>query len=53
MSLFLAVASVNYAYKLLMAFLLIPLIYVTRLMIRGYLGAKAAGQLEMAARDTN
>jgi uncharacterized integral membrane protein (TIGR00697 family) len=50
MSLFLAVASVNYVYKLLMAFALIPLIYVTRQMIRGYLGAQAAQQLEEAAR---
>ncbi|HEY5760084.1 MAG TPA: queuosine precursor transporter [Steroidobacter sp.] len=49
MSLFLAVASVNYAYKLLMAFLLIPLIYVTRLLIRGYLGAKTSEQLQEAA----
>jgi uncharacterized integral membrane protein (TIGR00697 family) len=53
MSLFLAVASVNYAYKLLMAFLLIPLIYVTRLLIRRYLGSRAAEQLELAARATN
>jgi uncharacterized integral membrane protein (TIGR00697 family) len=49
MSLFLAVASVNYAYKLLMAFLLIPLIYVTRLLIRAYLGAKHSEQLREAA----
>lgn len=53
MSLFMAVATVNYAYKLLMAFLLIPLIYVTRLLIRGYLGAKAAEHLELAARANN
>jgi uncharacterized integral membrane protein (TIGR00697 family) len=49
MSLFLAGASVNYAYKLLMAFLLIPLIYVTRVLIRSYLGAKTSEQLQEAA----
>ena len=32
--LFLAVGTVNYGYKLLMAFLLIPLIYLTRRLIR-------------------
>lgn len=48
--LFLAVASVNYAYKLLMAFLLIPLIYVTRMLIRGYLGTKASEHLQETAR---
>jgi uncharacterized integral membrane protein (TIGR00697 family) len=50
MSLFLAVASVNYAYKLLMAFLLIPLIYVTRLLIRSYLGTATSQQLQETAR---
>lgn len=50
MSLFLAVASVNYGYKLLMAFLLIPLIYVTRLLIRAYLGIAASEQLQATAR---
>lgn len=50
MPLFLAVASVNYMYKLLMAFLLIPLIYVTRLLIRAYLGHKTSEQLQEAAR---
>lgn len=49
-SLFLAVASVNYGYKLLMAFVLIPLIYLTRRMIRGYLGHDASARLEAAAR---
>lgn len=47
--LFLAVASVNYAYKLLMAFLLIPLIYVTRLLIRAYLGAEASERMQESA----
>jgi hypothetical protein len=48
--LFLAVGTVNYGYKLLMAFLLIPLIYLTRRAIRAYLGAPAATALEEAAR---
>ena len=48
--LFLAVGSVNYGYKLLMAFLLIPLIYLTRRGIRAYLGAHAAERLQGAAR---
>jgi hypothetical protein len=47
--LFLAVGTVNYGYKLLMAFLLIPLIYLTRRAIRAYLGAPAATALEQAA----
>jgi uncharacterized integral membrane protein (TIGR00697 family) len=49
MSLFLAVATVNYGYKLLMAVLLIPLIYLTRRVIRAYLGGSAAEQLRAAA----
>jgi hypothetical protein len=49
-ALFLAVGTVNYIYKLLMAFLLIPLIYLTRRLIRGYLGEPAAVALEEAAR---
>jgi uncharacterized integral membrane protein (TIGR00697 family) len=48
--LFLAVGTVNYAYKLLMAVLLIPLIYLTRRAIKGYLGEAAASRLENAAR---
>ena len=47
--LFLAVGTVNYGYKLLMAFLLIPLIYVVRRIIRSYLGAPTATALEEAA----
>lgn len=50
MSLFLAVATVNYGYKLLMAFLLIPLIYLTRRLIRGYLGSDVSERLQAAAR---
>lgn len=48
--LFLAVGTVNYGYKLLMAFLLIPLIYLTRRAIRAYLGAAGATALEERAR---
>jgi queuosine precursor transporter len=53
MSLFLAVASVNYGYKLLMAFLLIPLIYLTRRMIRAYLGSETSERMQEAARVAN
>lgn len=38
MSLFLAVSTVNYAYKMLAAFALIPLLYLMRHGIRAYLG---------------
>lgn len=44
-SLFLAVGTVNYGYKLLMALLLIPLIYLTRRAIESYLGAAQARRL--------
>lgn len=47
--LFLAVGTVNYGYKLLMACLLIPLIYLSRRLIRGYLGEPTAVALEEAA----
>lgn len=50
--LFLAVGTVNYGYKLLMAFLLIPLIYLTRLGIRAYLGRSAAEALQARARQS-
>ena len=49
MPLFLAVGTVNYSYKMLMAFLLIPMIYLVRRVIRGYLGAPTATALEAAA----
>lgn len=52
-SLFMAVASVNYAYKLLMAVLLIPLIYLTRRLIRGYLGAASAAALQASALQSS
>lgn len=48
-SLFLAVGTVNYAYKVLMALLLIPFIYLTRRAIRSYLGPKVADELRHAA----
>jgi queuosine precursor transporter len=44
-SLFLAVGTVNYGYKVVMALLLIPFIYLTRRAIREYLGAKVADEL--------
>ena len=49
MSLFLAVATVNYAYKMLAAVALIPLIYLMRRLITGYLGAARAAELREAA----
>jgi hypothetical protein len=52
-ALFLAVATVNYGYKLLMAFLLIPLIYGVRRGIHAYLGEPAAQALKHAAGQNN
>jgi uncharacterized integral membrane protein (TIGR00697 family) len=50
--LFLAVGTVNYLYKLTAAFALIPLIYLMRRMIEGYLGPAEARRLQReAARD--
>ena len=52
MSLFLAVSTVNYAYKMLAAIALIPLLYLMRRCIRSYLGAERERQLrEEAAAD--
>lgn len=48
-SLFLAVSTVNYAYKMLAAVALIPLIYLMRRAIVGYLGAARADQLRRDA----
>jgi queuosine precursor transporter len=48
-SLFLAVGTVNYLYKLLMAVLLIPLIYLTRRAIRAYLGPATVQRLQARA----
>lgn len=51
-SLFLAVGTVNYAYKLAAAVALIPLIYLMRRLIERYLGPAEAGRLKAeAARD--
>lgn len=51
-SLFLAVSSVNYAYKMLAAVSLIPLLYLMRHAIRAYLGRERERQLrEEAAAD--
>jgi hypothetical protein len=49
MSLFLAVSTVNYAYKMLAAIALIPLIYALRRAITGYLGEARAAELREAA----
>jgi uncharacterized integral membrane protein (TIGR00697 family) len=51
LGLFAAVGTVNYGYKLLMAFALIPFIYLTRRLIRSYLGTEAALHLELEARN--
>lgn len=48
-SLFLAVSTVNYAYKMFAAVALIPLIYLMRRAIIGYLGAARADQLRREA----
>jgi uncharacterized integral membrane protein (TIGR00697 family) len=49
-SLFLAVGTVNYGYKMAMAILLIPVIYLTRAGIRAYLGADQAEALRVSAQ---
>lgn len=49
MNRFLAVGTVNYCYKLAMAILLIPLIYLGRALIERYLGADAAHRLKTEA----
>jgi len=48
-SLFLAVSSINYAYKMLAAVALIPLIYLVRRAITRYVGADRAQRLRQAA----
>jgi len=50
-SLFLAVSTVNYGYKMMAAFAMIPLIYLIRRAITVYLGAERAEQLRQAAAD--
>lgn len=51
-SLFLAVGTVNYGYKVVMALLLIPLIYLTRKGIEAYLGPKQALALRERAASS-
>ena len=48
-SLFLAVSTVNYAYKMLAAIALIPLLYLMRHAIRRYLGQERERQLRAEA----
>ena len=48
-SLFMAVSSINYLYKMLAAIALIPLIYLMRRTIIGYLGVERATQLRTEA----
>ncbi len=52
MDLFLAVGTLNYAYKMCAALALIPLLYLMRGLIRGYLGHDQAQRMtQAAARD--
>ena len=48
-SLFLAVGTLNYAYKMLAAIALIPLLYVARHAVTGWLGREQAARLRDAA----
>jgi uncharacterized integral membrane protein (TIGR00697 family) len=48
-SLFLAVGTLNYCYKMAAAIALIPLLYLMRRMIIGYLGSSQSRQLQEAA----
>jgi uncharacterized integral membrane protein (TIGR00697 family) len=49
MGLFLAVGTLNYAYKMLAAVALIPLLYLARSVIHGYLGHEQAHRMTDAA----
>ena len=49
MDLFLAVGTLNYAYKMAASVALIPLLYVVRRAITGFLGRDQAGQLRASA----
>jgi len=49
MSLFLAVGTVNYAYKFMVAVLLTPIIYLTRRVIDNYLGVTLSEKLKREA----
>ena len=48
-SLFLAVGTLNYAYKMLAAIALIPLLYVARRAVTGWLGREQAARMREAA----
>ncbi len=50
-SLFMAVSTVNYGYKMLAAIAMIPLLYVMRRVIIAYLGVERATQLRDEAAD--
>jgi queuosine precursor transporter len=50
--LFFAIGTVNYLYKSVMAFLMIPLIYAVRKIIKNYLGAEQAEELKRAATQS-
>ena len=49
LNLFLAVCTVNYGYKMLMAVLLIPLLYLGRRLMHAYLGPETASRLRASA----
>jgi len=49
--LFLAVGTVNYAYKMAAAFALIPLLYGMRRLIENYLGAEESARLRREAAE--
>jgi len=53
LSLFLAVGTVNYCYKLTLAVLMIPVLYAMRRVIERYLGAPLSGGLRLAAMTIN
>jgi uncharacterized integral membrane protein (TIGR00697 family) len=46
---FLAVGTVNYAYKMAAAIALVPLLYVMRRLVQRYLGREAAAALRSSA----
>ena len=51
--LFLAVGTVNYGYKMLMAVMLIPLLYVGRRLIQSYVGVATAERLRAHAAGSD
>ncbi len=53
MDLFLAVGTLNYAYKFVMAVLMTPLIYLAHALIDGFLGEEAPRMKEAAASDSS